>query len=126
MAETRVVNAASDLYYIGERVSLGGCSHSHRKGIVVCKEIVRDADNNETLTGLYLKLADGEVKLFKLAKWKKGSFLGYDSLGELLLASGYVESKGPQLIPEDQIVKVKPMPRGWLGDNFIRSCSSVG
>ena len=104
------------MYRIGEMVPLGPCSHSLKKGQVVGREFVRDGKGNEVLTRLYLKLSDGTVKIYKLAEWKKGSFLGHDTLKDLLLASGYVESDGPQLIPGDQIVSVEPMPIGWLGN----------
>lgn len=40
---------------------------------------------------------------------KTHQWLGYETLKELLLASGYVECPGPQLIPEDQIKQVSPM-----------------
>lgn len=109
----------SNLYPIGEMVPLGPCSHSLKKGQVVGREFVRDGKGNEVLTGLYLKLSDGSVKIYKLAEWKKGSFLGHDTLGELLLASGYVESKGPQLISREEIERmaaVPPMPVGWRDD----------
>ncbi len=101
-------------YDIGEEVPLNGLSCGRRKGVVVARELSRDSDGTETVAGVYLRLSDGSTKLFKLAKWKPGSFLGHDTLGELLLASGYVESKGPQLI--ENVVQVEPMPKGWLGN----------
>jgi hypothetical protein len=45
---------------------------------------------------------------------KQHGWLGYETMCEMLLAFGYVESPGPQLIPEDQIKQVPPMPPGWL------------
>jgi len=103
-------------YRIGEMVPLGPCSSSRKKGKVVGLEKVRSSDGTETLTGLYLKLQDSSVKLYKLAEWKKGSFLGHDTLKDLLLASGYVECDGPQLISQEaceRMAAVPPMPVGW-------------
>jgi len=107
-------------YRVGEMVPLGPCSHSRKMGKVVALERTRHEDGSEELTGLFLQLRTGqfpekvEVKLHKIAKWEKSSFLGHDSLQSLLLASGYTVSDGPQLIPADQIVGVEPMPKGWL------------
>ena len=102
-------------YDIGEMVPLNGLSCGRKKGEVVSRETTRNSDGAETVTGVYLRLSDGSVKLFKLAEWEPGSFLGHDTLGDLLLASGYVESKGPQLVKNVNIVPVEPMPKGWLG-----------